>query len=387
MTFTQRLLDALTTRAETANTVPAMLPGVTPPIRDTVITPKGALALSSVYRAVDVLQTGAEQLTVDAWRGNQRLEGQQVPAILTAPDTDMDMSDLIGETVAALALTGNAYWLIARNRDGAAVGIRSLNPADCVPLLDPQTGRRSVQWHTRTYQPRDLIHLRKLRVPGDAYGLGPIQAARQELSGALDTDRWGADLIRSGGIPTGILSSDQPLTQEQASEGAKAWNARNSTGQGVAVLGRGLKYTNITVNPADLQWLESRTFNDRSISRIFGIPSHLMGLGVEGSAMTYQNIAQADLEFVRWTLMSYLRRIETALTKVTARGQTVRFNLDALLRADTSTRISTHAAAIAAGIYSTQYARAIEGINETAAPTQTTTPPDESTESDNDEPA
>lgn len=351
-----------------------MLPGVIPPPPDAAptVTAREALALSAVYRALDVILTGVEQLSIDVWRGGEQLTPDKVPGFLTAPGDDLDITDLIGETTASLALTGNAYWRIVRNRDGATVAIRVLDPAQCVPVLDPQTGVRRVQFNGREWAPADLIHLRKMRVPGHAYGLGPIEAASRELAGARDLSQWGNNFVRGGGIPTGILSTDQPLKPEEAAEGAQQWNARNSTDGGIAILGRGLKYIQTAIKPADMQFLESRAFDDRQIARIFGIPSHLMLVGVEGSSLTYQNLASADLAFMRWTLMSYLRRIEAALTKAAPRGQTVRFNLDALLRADKETRMTTHATAIQAGIYSPSYARQIEGINDSAAPKEPT---------------
>ena len=362
------LAAALTIREEAS--APAMPPGLRPPApgQASIVTPRAALALTSVYRAVDVILTGVEQLSVDVWKNGRQLEANQTPAFLTAPDEDTDLADLIGETTAALALTGNAYWRLIRNRDGAVVGIRVLDPSQCVPTLDPTTGRRRVQWDGREWAARDILHLRKMRLPGEAYGLGPIQAAARDIQGARNLAQWGSDFVTSGGVPTGVLSTDQTLTPEQAQDGAKAWNERNSTGGGIAVLGRGLKYVHTSIKPADMQFLESRNFDDRQIARIFGIPSHLMLVGVDGSSLTYQNLASADLAFMRWTLMSYLRRIEAALTKAAPRGQIVRFNLDALLRSDKATRMSTHATAINAGIYSPAYARDIEGINPTAAP-------------------
>lgn len=372
-----RVLDAIAAALTIREEVPAptMPAGLRPPAlgQASIVTPRAALALTSVYRAIDVILTGVEQLSVDVWKNGRQLDPNQTPTFLTAPDEDTDLADLIGETTAALALNGNAYWRLIRNRDGAVVGIRILDPAQCVPTLDPASGRRRVQWDGREWTARDILHLRKLRVPGEAYGLGPIEAAARDIAGARNLAKWGADFVTGGGVPTGVLSTDQALTPEQASDGAKAWNERNSTSGGIAVLGRGLKYVHTAIKPADMQFLESRNFDDRQMARIFGIPSHLMLVGVEGSSLTYQNLASADLAFMRWTLMSYLRRIESALTKAAPRGQTVRFNLDALLRADKSTRMATHATAIEAGIYSPDYAREIEGINSSAAPKETPT--------------
>ena len=93
----------------------------------------------------------------------------------------------------------------------------------------------------------------------------------------------------------------------------------------------------------------------------------LIGTGAQGEVWLGHRVNDAATDFIRWTLMAYLREIEDALTAIVPRGTTVRFNLDALLRANPAARMSTHKTAIDAGIYTPAYARRIEGITDTAA--------------------
>lgn len=373
-----RLSDAVArlvtqTRTDSGVAVPT---GVIPPARSSlaVTSPSEALTLDSVYRCVTVIQTAAKQLTIDAWRGDDRLEGTAMPSIITRPSADLTQMDLIAETVASLAARGNAYWLIARDRDGQATGARVLDPLSCTPVLEPNTGERTVQWRGRTWTADKLRHLRLLRVPGDAEGLGPIQACATTLAGARDMGRYASQWVSGSGVPTGVLSTTANITSAQADEAKSRWNDSNGPGQGVAVLGNGLSYSPLALKPSEVQFLESRAFDVLSVGRMFGVPAHMLLASIQGSSMTYQNVADASLDFIRWTVMSYLREIEDALTAILPRGTTARFNLDALLRADAATRMSTHATAIAAGIYDPAWARRIEGIDETPEATPTTTP-------------
>lgn len=352
--------------------------GVLPPPRrpatttTTVTSPAQALALDSVYRCVSVIQTAAKQLSLDVWRRDTAtgesvlLDEADVPAILTRPAPDTDQTDLIAETIASLALRGNAYWLVTSDRDGRATGIRVLDPLDCTPTINRWTGERTVRWHGRTWKPEQLRHLRLLRVPGDPEGLGPIQACARALGGATQMSEYVSQWITDSGVPTGVLSTDQTITAEQAQEAKTRWNESNSPGQGVAVLGNGLSYAPLSLKPSEVQFLETRAFDVLAVGRMFGVPAHMLLAAVPGTSMTYQNVGDAALDFIRWTVMAYLREIEAALTKVMPRTTTVRFNLDALLRADASTRMSTHATAITAGVYDPAWARRIEGIPTTA---------------------
>lgn len=346
-----------------------VLPGVVPPTRHavTTMTDRAALAIDSVYRAVTVLQAAGKQLSLDVWRDGTQLEGTDVPTIIASPGPDLTVTALIAETISSLAVRGNAYWLIGRDRDGRANSLRVLNPTECLPVLDARTGARSVQWSGRTWQPTDLRHLRLTYVPGEAEGLGPIQACARALQGAADMAAYASQWTHSGGVPTGVLSTDQPITAQQATDAKKAWNESNSTDGGVAVIGAGLRYSPLHLTPSEVQFLESRAFDVLSVGRMFGIPAHMLLASVNGTSMTYQNVTDAATDFVRWTLMAYLREIEDTLTAILPRRTIVRFNLDALLRANAAARMTTHRTAIEAGIYSAEYARRIEGITDPTA--------------------
>lgn len=339
--------------------------GIMPPPRTAAsasMAPSRALTLDAVYRCVSVIQTAAKQLSLDAWRGSDRLEGDAYPRLLSSPSADATQVDLIADTVASLALRGNAYWLIGRSSDGRPASIRVLDPLECVPSLTAYTGERSTRWAGRVYDASQIRHLRLVRVPGQALGVGPIQACASTLVGASDMAAYASQWTAGAGVPTGTLTTDQPITAEQAAEAKKRWNDNASHAGGVAVLGAGMRYTPIALKPSEVQFLESRAFDVLAIGRMFGIPAHMLLASVDGSSMTYQNINDAATDFIRWTVMTYLREIEDTLTAILPRGTTARFNLDALLRADAKTRMDTHAVAIAAGIYDAATAAAIEGL-------------------------
>lgn len=353
-------LAGLSIREET----PAPMPdGIRPPAHGDLPTGvRGALTLDSVYRAVQVIQTAASQLTLDAWRGQTQLAADDYPRVLRNPWEDADQTDLVTECVASLALRGNAYVRVIRAADNQVISLRPLHPLECVPTLNTRNGQRAVQWAGKTYGPRDILHMRLTRVPGDAYGLGPIQACQKTITGAQEMADYASAWITKGGVPTGVLSTEQRISQQEAAESVLRWNQTNSASDGVAVLGNGLKYVPLMLKPSEVQFLESREFDSKAIARMFGIPAHLMLIGVEGSSLTYQNIQDADLSFNRWTEMAYLRPIESGLSRILNGTQSVRFNLDAFLRPDTKTRYETYKVGIDAKFLTPEMVQAIEGI-------------------------
>lgn len=348
------------TRSETPT--PPPLPVSEPlriPRRDADVSDSSLLRTVAVYRAAQLLSMAAAQLSLDVWRGSDLIER---PSLARRPDIKLrDLAAFTKRSVSSLALTGNAYWKIDRNARNEASNITVLNPHECEPLEDGTLGWARLN---TPLQPNEFEHLGLLWIPGELKALGPIQAARMELTGALKTARYGSEFLDSGDVPTGILKTDQVLTPAQAQGFKEQWQGRQA--HEVAVFGQGLDYRPILLSPKDAQFIETRQFDKTTIATLFGIPAHMFLAAVEGTSLTYSNMAQADLAFVRWTLSDYTREIESAFTAVLPSTQTARFNLDGLIRPDTLTRATVHETALRAGYLSINEVRDIEGLPKVA---------------------
>jgi HK97 family phage portal protein len=370
MSFIPRVAAALgLAKRDSVPNADGMLAGIVPPARTAAgipVTADTAVSLSTVYRALQILATSASQISYAVERNGLALAGSAVPSLMKRPCLALDTSEFIEQTVLSLAATGNAYWLLNRGPAGGSVlDVTPLNPHEVRPAKDPKTGKLTY-WHGGTeYAAEDIKHMALMKLPGRLTGLGPIQAAQVELRGALELRDYASLWFSEGKVPSGILTSEQVLTADDAKVFKAAWNGTNEkpvdNPSGVKVLGKGTTYTPIMLKPADAQWLESQQFTTTQLARLLGMPASLMLATVEGSAMTYSNVEQDWIAFTRFTLMGYLRKIENALTELTAAGQTVRFKLETLLRSDTKTRYEAHNLGITAGFLTINEARAIEG--------------------------
>lgn len=333
------------------------LPGVQPPSRSDVFygSPDSAMTLSAVYSAVSVINVGVSQMTLDCFKGNRVISS---PLWVREPDVKMSRSAFFAETVNSLALHGNAYWHVIR--DSAADSPQALvvlPPGEVNPLEDGTFGYRG-----KTFERWQVSHLKLTRVPGVLLGLGPIQAARQELRGMLEQRDYASSWFDQSGVPNGVLSTQQEINPDDAALIKSRWNESATHRNGVAVLPNGMQYQPLNLKPADAQFLETQQWGVTQVARLFGIPAHLMLAAVEGTSNTYTNMADADLMFVRWTLMKYLREIEEAVSRLLPRGQTARFNLDAVLRPSTKSRYEAHKIALEAGFLTVNEVREIEGL-------------------------
>lgn len=364
MTFIDRLAGLVGLRSETPAPSSTTIT-LASQSRETVLWQGNAAAttIGAVFSAVSIIATAVEQLSIDLERSNVLVDST---AFVARPDPDISRSDWLHEVTTSLALHGNAYLRVWRNAAGHGQVARVLDPLDVHPWID-ENGRRRFTWRGTDLTTWEIAHLRYLKLPGRIKGAGPIQAAADELTGHRDLIAATGSWATTSGVPSGILSTDQHLTEEQRTSLLASWNAVPA-GR-TRLISNGLHYETTRISARDAQFLESRRFSKTEILDMFGIPASL-ALGIDkGDSQTYANIEQDWLGFVRFRLMRYIREIEECLTGLLPRGQQARVNLEALLRTDAESRMRIHAAAIAAGVYSAAYAREIEHLPATAAPT------------------
>lgn len=341
--------------------------GVLPPPRRVVpsyVSPDEAVSISDVYRGLQIIGTSVGQLTMHQYRGATRVATAH--PLVRQPQLGQAASHFWEETTMDLATCGNAYWRKYRTPEGRVVDLEKLDPRDVLVTLDRTTRKVSYSWLGEPLATDDVEHLKLFRRTGYPLGLGPIQAAQTEIRGALEARDYASTWLSTTDIPTGVLTTDQVLTPGDAKLAAAQWRGDGEEaplGHSVRVLGQGLRYAPLMLRPADVQFIESRQLNRTQLASLLGVPSSLLLAPVpQGSSNTYQNVEQEWIGLTRFTLMAYLRPMETAVVRLLPPGSDARFNVDALLRADTLTRYQAHEVAIRARFLTINEVRAMEGL-------------------------
>jgi hypothetical protein len=96
-------------------------------------------------------------------------------------------------------------------------------------------------------------------------------------------------------------------------------------------------------------------------------------LGVTDSGMSYSSVEQQGLQFVSMSLRPLVAKIENAFSKLMSRspgGETafIRFNMDALIRADLAARTTAYSTALQAGWMSINDVRRLESMRRVEDP-------------------
>ena len=324
------------------------------------ITESTTLSIPAAYRCVQIISDTAASLPLHSYRGKMQLN--RTPDVLKTPDpTDTRMSTLAA-VFTSLLIDGNAYLLVG-NRDSLGFPRSFVVLAPGAVALTVRNGVRVYSVAGQSYDAEDVLHIRGLTLPGHDVGLGPLAMQRRALGLAIAGEDHAAELYVNGAIPAGILSSEQELTQAEADAAKASFVAAHGGRQrSPAVLSGGMDYKTLSFSAADLELVESRRFSAQQICTIFGVPSWIVGVGSTDSR-TYSNVQDDNRAFVSWTLRPHMSRVEQSLSTLLPRGQEAKFNLDALLRADTLARYSAHSAGLAGGWLSVAEIRALEDLD------------------------
>lgn len=346
------------------------------PARDTspAVTVETALSIGAVYRAVSIIVGSVSQMDLTVVRRGKRMD--RLPALIRTPNVYDTQTGFVEETVYSLATRGNAYWRLRRSSPAEPVqSIDVMDPSLVSVNLDQDTGRIAYGYNGRELARHEIKHLRLMRRPGHAEGLGPIQAATGEIAAALRLRRFADTWFDSAGVPTGTLSTDMVLSPQESAEFADAWKAFLKEHDGVAVLSQGLKYAPVHIKPAEAQFLEVQKESVVAVARLFGIPVMHMLAEQSGTSNTYLNLEQANIVFLQTTLARYMTEIENALTDLLPAGQRVQFAEEQLLRMDSKSRWDVRKIQLDTGARSVDEIRAEDNLEPLPEPKPAPAPP------------
>ncbi|MCM5693649.1 phage portal protein [Sinorhizobium meliloti] len=329
------------------------------------ITDQNILAISAVWACVNLLAGTIASLPLMVYRTNSR--GERALArdhplfriLHDSPNYDQTATDFWEYSSASIELWGNSYAAIERNGGGRVAALTPLRP-DSVSVRRLENGNLEYRWtkdgENHIGSDRAILHIRGFG--GDPLGgMSTLHFGRHAFGLARAIDRAAAGTFSNGMIAQTALTFERWLTDEQRNLAEtklseKYIGAKNS-GRPIILEG-GTKIDVLSIKPEDAQMLESRGFSVEEVCRFFGVPPFMVGHTQKVTSFG-SGLEQQVLGFQKFTLRRRLKRIEQALEKQLltpaerAAGLTIEFNLEGLLRGDSTARAAFYQSALANG--------------------------------------
>lgn len=333
-----------------------------------------ALTIATVWRCVNVISQSIAILPPVLYarkdKGKEEASNHPLSNLLFNPNPEM--TDVIFKEVlqSHLLLWGNCYAEIVRSEDGRPQALWPIPPH----IVFPTREEGQLFYVVKTAQGDVVLQQENiLAIPALSFdgikGYSPIQMARQSLGLAKAMENSAASFLGKAARPSGSINTDAKLGEQAKQSLKRSWENvhSGSTNAGrIVLLDEGMQFNPFVFNAEEMQFLESRKHSDTEICRWFGVePSYVY----DYSRATFNNIEHQALNFYKHCLLPWIVRWEREMRRKLLLPSeqasfTIEHKVDALLRADSTTRYGIYAIAKQWGLLSTNEIRDLENWND-----------------------
>jgi HK97 family phage portal protein len=339
-----------------------------------------AITLSAVWQAIKMISGDCSKLPLKVYRYRADGEGKdvdrrhQVWALVNRDgraNDELSSLQLWRRFYAGALLYENAYIWIDRDDLGKIRGLYNLLPDRTAPLR--VKGRlwyvSEVAGQLRPFPADDILHLCGLCWAGDS-APALVEAARHDFGLAIAARKFESKFFANGAQHGGVLQIPPGASKEARDKIESAVDEKRKNldkAFKTLVLRDGYKWFSTTVDPDKANVIDLDDAKVRDVARWFMLaPSRL---GVKES-ISYNSEEAAKQDYYDTTLSYWLTAVvaecnsKLLTERQRAKGtHVIRYQINALLWADASTRSEIAARGIETGRFSPDETRDWEGLN------------------------
>uniref|UniRef100_UPI00047C5918 phage portal protein n=1 Tax=Caldanaerobius polysaccharolyticus TaxID=44256 RepID=UPI00047C5918 len=344
---------------------------------------KNSLKIAVVFAAIKILSEAIAKLPLKIYQdqGGKRkaIEHYLYPLLKLRPNPYMTAFDFWKCVESQRNVYGNAFvWLEmpARGRNAGKITALWPLPADKVQIWVDDKGIFNTQSRIfyvftdnlgNQYKllPDEILHFKGFSLDGIA-GISPLEYLRRTVETAGNAEEFLNKSLEGGMTVRGIVHYIGDLNPEAEQKFREKFEQMANGLQNVnriALLPIGYQFQPIALTMSDAQFLENTQLTIRQIATAFGIKNHQLN---DLDRATHTNIFEQENEFYIDTLLPILTMYEQEMTyklftdSEIAQGYYVKFNVDAVLRADIKTRYEAYKTAIQSGFLTPNEVREME---------------------------
>ncbi len=331
-----------------------------------------ALTLTAVWCAIRLLAESVSSLPISVYTkqaNGDKLEDLKSPIynlVKYKPNYYQNKITFFEFIMLSICTEGNSYVQIVRNNSGTPTQLICLDPSNVTVVVNNNELFYQVDGGA-VLDSSDVLHFKTITDDG-VTGLSPIDQCAKALNWGVSLEEFGSTFFSNGAKPSSILQTDRALSDTALQRLKSSFNnnyAKLKNSNSTIVLEEGLTFKPISISPEQAQFLSSRQFSIEEVARIFNVPPHMLK---DLSKSSFNNIEMQSQEFVTYTLMPYITRIEQEMNlklfRTNELGKTfVEFNVNGLLRGDVKSRTEAYKTAITNGYMSINEVRQKENMN------------------------
>ena len=341
---------------------------------------KNALKTATVYSAIKILSESVAKLPLKVHKEDEHSIHRGTKHYLTKllrlrPNPLMSTTSFFSALEVQRNLRGNSYASIEYDRKGNVVALWPIDSANVKIYVDDVglLNTKSKLWYIVNVNgkqhkllPHEILHFKNSVTLDGLAGVPTIDILKGTIESAASAEQFIRNFYKQGLQAKGIIQYVGDLDEKAKRNFREKFEDMSSglkNSHRVSLLPVGYQYVPIAMSMNDAQFLENTELSIRQIATAFGIKMHQLN---DLSRSTHTNIEQQQRQFYTDTLQAILTMYEQEMTyklfldsEINA-GYYLKFNVDAILRADSKTRYEAHRIGIQAGFLTPNEARAYE---------------------------
>ena len=343
--------------------------------RDSKVNSSNAQKIADVFACVNLKANTLATIPLKVYqyteKGKEELRTHNLYRLLRKePNPNLTYYEWAKMLSQDLDLRGNHYSQIVKNGLGEIVALYPLKADNVsVAFVNKNNKSEKIYKYGGVSIPSDrILHFIDIPDSEGLIGISKITYARNTLEFANNASIHGNQLFKNQATPSGAFTHPGQLGDDAFNrlkeDLEKQYIGLEKAGKPL-LLEDGLTFTPISVSNSDSQWLESRKLNRENIASIFGVSPSMIG---DSSASSYGNLEQKYLEFQTTTVLALLTAIEQKLwQKLLSPNEKdnliIKFNANALLRADAKSKAEYFKTMWGIGALSPNEIRSTEDLN------------------------
>lgn len=266
----------------------------------------------------------------------QKQEAHPLQTLIDKPNPFTSRNNMIERLIMQLELSGNSYYK-ASVLGGVPVELWNIGPDGMRAVPDSREFILNYEYTTKdgkksTFPAEEVFHFMYIDPSNPFQGVAPLQVAARTVDTDVEAVNWNKVALQNRAVTDGVFSVQQPLNDAQFRELRQQVKEQHQGSQNARapwVLGAGAEWHQMSLSPADMDFIEGRKLGREEIAAIFQVPPPLIGILDKAN---YSNMKEARRVFWLDTIIPLLDDLKETFN----RGLTPYFGDDIVLDYDTA---------------------------------------------------
>lgn len=260
-----------------------------------------------------------EELKGEEW---MRVKNHPLEILLQKANPFMSGQNLFERLIYHLDLGGNGLWyvnLVGQGKELKPYEIYPLHPDKIKPVPDRYGYIQYYEYKidagiSEKLDPKQVVHFMYPDPASLFWGMSPLQAVARSVDTDNEAVDWNKASLQNRAVTSGVFTTppDVIVSQEQydtLKEQIWAQHVGSDNAGAPWIVTGGAQWTQMSLSPQEMDFLESRKFHVSEIAAVFGVPVVLLS----AERTTYNNMSTARRLFWEDTIIPLLSSIQEVM--------------------------------------------------------------------------